>query len=231
MSRWSDHQVSANAGHGPPVAGPVGTPDLTRGEATVPVDAEELRREIRDKYREVAENPAREYHFHTGKAHAVRLGYPASLLDSLPNEACDSFAGVGNPFHWGMPQAGERVVDLGSGGGLDSFLAALSVGPSGNVIGVDMTAEMIARSRRGAERLGLDNLDFRHGLVENLPVDDGWADVVISNGVINLCPDKRRVYGEIARVLRAGGRMTIADICVERPVPESALRDIELWTG
>jgi arsenite methyltransferase len=195
------------------------------------VDLDELRREVRDKYREVAEDPGREYHFHTGRAHALRLGYPTAPLDSLPDEVCESFAGVANPFHWGVPEPGERVVDLGSGAGMDSFLAALWVGDAGQVIGVDMTPEMLERSRHGAERLGLANVEFREGFIEDLPVDDGWADRVISNGVINLCPDKLGVYREIQRVLKPGGRMTIADICIERPVPESALHDIDLWTG
>jgi ubiquinone/menaquinone biosynthesis C-methylase UbiE len=114
---------------------------------------------------------------------------------------------------------------------MDSFLAALWVGPTGRVIGVDMTPEMIERSRSMAATLGLDNVEFRHGLIEDLPVEDGWADVVISNGVTNLCPDKLGVYRQIFRVLRPGGRMTVADICLERPVPEEALRDIDLWTG
>jgi SAM-dependent methyltransferase len=196
-----------------------------------PVDADELRREVRSKYREVAVEPTADYHFHTGRAHALRLGYPASPLDKLPDEACEAFAGVANPFHWDHPRPGERVVDLGSGAGMDSFLASLWVGPDGQVVGVDMTPEMLERSRRLAARLGFANVEFREGLIEHLPVPDGWADVVISNGVINLCLDKVGVYREIHRVLKPGGRMMIADICVERPVPESALTDIDLWTG
>ncbi len=141
------------------------------------VDLEALRKEVREKYREVAEDPTAEYHFHTGRAHAVRLGYPATPLDQLPDYACEAFAGVGNPFFWGGPNPGEKVV------------------------------------------------------IEDLPIEDGWADVVISNGVINLCPDKIGVYRQIFRVLKPGGRMTVADICLERPVPEEALRDIDLWTG
>jgi SAM-dependent methyltransferase len=195
------------------------------------VDLEQLRLEVREKYREVAEDPSGDYHFHTGRAHALRLGYPISPLDQLPEEACAAFAGVANPFYWGGPQPGERVVDLGSGAGMDSFLAALWVGKDGAVIGVDMTPEMLERSRDLAARLGLANVEFREGFIEQLPIDDGWADLVISNGVINLCPDKLGVYREVNRVLKPGGRMTIADICVERPVPESALRDIDLWTG
>src|SRR6202022_81362 len=195
------------------------------------VDLDQLRKEVRDKYREVAEDPAADYHFHTGRLHALRLGYPLSPLDRLPEEACEAFAGVGNPFYWGGPKPGERVVDLGSGAGMDSLLAALWVGNEGSVIGVDMTPEMLERSRLMAGRGGLKNVEFREGLIEDLPVEDGWADVVISNGVINLCPDKIGVYRQIFRVLRPGGRMTVADICLERPVPEEALRDIDLWTG
>jgi len=195
------------------------------------VDLEQLRAEVQSKYREVAEAPTAEYHFHTGRAHALRLGYPASPLDQLPEVACEAFAGVANPFHWGTPQPGERVVDLGSGAGMDSLLAALWVGAEGCVIGVDMTTEMLERSRRIAASLAFANVEFRQGVIENAPVEDGWADVVISNGVINLCPDKLGVYSEIARMLRPGGRMMIADICIEKPVPEEALRDIDLWTG
>jgi arsenite methyltransferase len=195
------------------------------------VDVATLRAEVQAKYREVAQDPTGDYHFHTGRAHARRLGYPPSPIDQLPDEACEAFAGVANPFHWDHPQPGDQVVDLGSGAGMDSFLAALWVGAHGQVIGIDMTPEMLARSRRLADQLGLDNVEFRHGVIEDLPIEDGWADVVISNGVINLCPDKVGAYREVHRVLKPGGRMRVADICVERPVPEGALRDIDLWTG
>ena len=198
------------------------------------VDIDELRHQVKQKYRDVAADPngtKHAHHFHTGRSHAVRLGYPTHPLCDLPDEACEAFAGVGNPFYWGGPKPGERVVDLGSGAGMDSLLAALWVGPEGRVIGVDMTPEMLERSRSMAERLGLKNVEFREGLIEDLPVEDGWADAVISNGVINLCPDKIGVYRQIFRVLKPGGRMTLADICLERPVPEDALRDIDLWTG
>jgi len=195
------------------------------------VDVQRLRREVQSKYREVAENPNAPYHFHTGRAHALRLGYPVSPLDQLPEEACEAFAGVANPFHWGTPAPGERVVDLGSGAGMDSFFAALCVGKGGQVLGVDMTPEMLERSRRLARKLGYGNVEFRQGLIENAPVKDSWADVVISNGVFNLCPDKLGVYREVARILRPGGRMMVADICVEKPIPEAALHDIDLWTG
>jgi SAM-dependent methyltransferase len=195
------------------------------------VDLEQLRAEVQSKYREVAEVPTADYHFHTGRAHALRLGYAVSPLDQLPEVACEAFAGVANPFHWGTPQPGERVVDLGSGAGMDSVLAALWVGAEGRVIGVDMTTEMLERSRRIAVSLAFANVEFRQGVIESAPVEDGWADVVISNGVINLCPDKLGVYREVSRMLRPGGRMMIADICIEKPVPEEALRDIDLWTG
>jgi len=195
------------------------------------VDVDALRREVQEKYREVAADPTAEFHFHTGRAHALRMGYPESPLDQLPDEATDAFAGVANPFHWGLPKRGERVVDLGSGAGMDTFLAALAVGAEGRAIGIDMTSEMLDLSSHMATELDLQNVEFREGLIEQLPVESDWADVVISNGVINLCPDKLGVYKEIRRVLKPGGRMTIADICVEKPVPQSALKDIDLWTG
>jgi arsenite methyltransferase len=195
------------------------------------VDADVLRREVQEKYREVAADPTAEFHFHTGRAHALRMGYPESPLDQLPEKATEAFAGVANPFYWGLPRPGERVVDLGSGAGMDSFIAAHAVGPDGRVVGIDMTPEMIDLASRIALSLGLQNVEFREGLIEDLSLESAWADVVISNGVINLCPDKLGVYKEVFRVLKPGGRMTIADICVEKPVPESALKDIDLWTG
>ena len=190
------------------------------------VDLVELRHQVREKYAEVAAEPNAAYHFHTGRSHAIRLGYPSTPLDQLPDEACEAFAGVGNPFYWGGPKPGEKVVDLGSGAGMDSFLSALWVGGDESTF-----HRMKSILDVMAEKVGLENVEFREGLIEDLPVQDGWADVVISNGVINLCPDKIGVYREIFRVLRPGGRMTIADICLERPVPEEALRDIDLWTG
>ncbi len=195
------------------------------------VDAVALREQVRDKYREVAVDPAASFHFHTGRGLASRLGYEAAAVDALPDLAVESFAGVGNPFSLRRLAPSERVVDVGSGAGFDSFIAAGQVGPGGQVVGVDMTAEMLSKSRRTAEALGLAHVDFRDGLAEALPVDDGWADVVISNGVINLCADKQGVFAEILRVLRPGGRLQFADIANGRPVPAEALRDIDLWTG
>ena len=195
------------------------------------VDSESLREQVRDKYRAVASAPAGPYHFHTGRAAAARLGYDSAVVDALPDRAVESFAGVGDPFSLRRLERGERVVDVGSGAGFDSFVAAGQVGPHGAVVGVDMTAEMLEKSRETAAGLGLDNVEFREGLAEVLPVGDEWADVVISNGVINLCPDKQAVFAEIRRVLRPGGVLQFADIANGRPVPPQALRDIDLWTG
>jgi len=196
----------------------------------LPVDADALREEVKSKYRAVAVDPHGGYHFHTGRPLARRLGYDEAVVGALPDNAVEAFAGVGNPFSMGSLSAGERAVDLGSGGGFDCFIAAGQVGPEGHVVGVDMTEEMLGRSRAAAAALGLTNVEFRRGLIEDLPVADGWADVVISNGVINLCADKRRVFGEIMRVLRPGGRVQFADIANGKPIPEAATRNIDLWT-
>jgi arsenite methyltransferase len=194
-------------------------------------DVEVLREQVREKYRQVAVAPGDRYHFHTGRPLAARLGYDQAAVDALPDRAVESFAGVGNPFSLREIAAGERVVDVGSGAGFDSFVAAGFVGPSGHVVGVDMTAEMLAKARGNAAALRLDQVEFREGLAEALPVEDGWADVVISNGVINLCADKRAVFDEIRRVLRRGGWLQFADIANGRPVPAEAMRDVDLWTG
>ena len=197
----------------------------------LPVDPDALREQVRGKYRDVALDPGASFHFHTGQALASRLGYETSEVDALPDQAVESFAGVANPFSLRRLAPGEKVVDVGSGGGFDSFVAAAQVGPAGQVIGIDMTAEMLAKSRQTAQALGLGHVQFRDGLAEALPVQDAWADVVISNGVINLCADKQAVFAEIFRVLRPGGRLQFADIANGRPVPAEALRDIDLWTG
>ena len=197
----------------------------------LPVDPDALRAQVRGKYRDVAADPGASFHFHTGRGLTSRLGYEADAVDALPDRAVESFAGVGNPFSLRRLAPGEKVVDVGSGAGFDSFIAAGQVGPTGQVVGVDMTAEMLAKARQTAAALGLAHIQFREGLAEALPVEDGWADVVISNGVINLCADKQAVFAEIFRVLRPGGRLQFADIANGRPVPAEALRDIDLWTG
>ncbi|HET6729720.1 MAG TPA: methyltransferase domain-containing protein, partial [Jiangellaceae bacterium] len=198
---------------------------------TIPVDPEVLRADVREKYREVALHPDGEFHFHTGRPLAALLGYAAGVVDALPDRAVESFAGVGNPFSLRPLQAGERVVDFGSGGGFDCFVAADAVGTDGRVVGVDMTPEMLAKSRGTAEALGLGNVAFREALLEHLPVEDGWADVVISNGVINLCADKTAVFAEAYRVLRPGGVLQFADIANGKPLPDAAVSEIDLWTG
>lgn len=195
------------------------------------VDPVALREQVKSKYRDVAADPTRTFHFHTGRGLARRLGYDEDAVAALPDRAVESFAGVANPFASRLLAPGDRVVDIGSGAGFDSFLAALQVGPTGRVVGVDMTQEMLEKSAATATELGLDQVEFRAGLAESLPVEEAWADVVISNGVINLCADKRTVLSEVRRVLKPGGWLQFADIANGRPVPEDALRDIDLWTG
>ena len=197
----------------------------------VMVDPETLREQVKEKYREVAMNPRGNFHFHTGRPLAARLGYDESVIASFPESAVESFAGVANPFSLRSLSEGERVVDLGSGGGFDCFVASMQVGPKGHVVGVDMTREMLLKARGAAAEMGLNHVEFREGLIEDLPVGDGWADVVIGNGVINLCADKRRIFSEIDRVLRPGGRIQFADIAHGKPVPEEVIRNIDLWTG
>ena len=197
----------------------------------VVVDVEVLRQQVRDKYRHVALDPGGEHHFHTGRRLAALLGYDAAVVEALPDRAVESFAGVGNPFSLRSLATGDYVVDIGSGAGFDSFVAAGQVTSRGRVVGVDMTDDMLDKARGTAAELGADHVEFRSGLAEELPVDDGWADVVISNGVINLCADKRAVFDEIRRVLRPGGMLQFADIANGRPVPPEAIRDVDLWTG
>lgn len=199
--------------------------------SVVQIDVARLRSEVQAKYTEVAATPGKGFHFHVGRPLAKMLRYPEDIVASLPDAVVESFAGVGNPFSVGTLPEGATVLDVGSGGGFDSIIAARMVGPGGRVIGVDMTPAMLKKARANAELLGLTNLEFRQGLAEELPVSDHSIDVVISNGVINLCPDKARVYREIYRVLRPGGRLQIADVVVQKPVPEDAKEDIDLWTG
>jgi len=195
------------------------------------VDREALREAIAEKYAQVATNPEIGFHFHTGRPLAMRLLYPASAIDALPPATIDSFAGTGNPFLFGDLRRGEHVVDVGCGAGLDTLIAAGHVGPSGRVMAIDMTSEMRQKTTEGAAVMDLKNVDVREGFAESLPVEDGWADVVISNGVVNLCPDKRAVFREMFRVLKPGGRIQIGDILVHKEVPQSAKDDIALWSG
>jgi SAM-dependent methyltransferase len=195
------------------------------------VDRGELRWRVSEKYRDVALNPELGFHFHTGRPLTRMLGYPAELTERMPAATVDSFAGTGNPFLFGDLASGEVVVDVGCGAGLDTLIAALQVGPTGRVIAVDMTPEMRAKAETGARALGLSNVEVREGYAEQLPVADGSADVVISNGLINLCPDKPAVFREMFRVLTPGGRIQVGDILVHRAVPQSAKDDIELWSG
>src|SRR5690606_37052761 len=195
------------------------------------LDRAALRAAIRSEYAAVATDPSQGFHFHTGRGLAKRLGYPAGWVDPLPESAVESFAGVGNPFAQGHLRPGERVLDLGCGAGFDCILAAGQVGPAGSVIGVDMTPAMLEKARASAAAQGLGNLDLRQGYIENLPVERVWVDVVISNGIISLNPDKETVFAEVMRVLKPGGRSQIADIVVTRPIPEAARKEIDLWTG
>jgi SAM-dependent methyltransferase len=198
---------------------------------TVTLDLDQLRSAIQDEYTEVASCPWKGFHFHTGRFLADRLGYPAERVESLPDPVVESFAGVGNPFSWGDLAPGDQVVDLGSGAGFDALLAAQMVGENGRVIGIYMTAAMLSKAYANAQLLDQPNIEFREGLLEALPVESESVDVVISNGVINLCPDKATVLGEAYRVLKPGGRMQIADIIVGKAVPDGAKQDIALWTG
>lgn len=200
-------------------------------EQQLPVDPAELREEVKNKYREVAAEPSQDYHFHTGRGLTERLGYDQSRVRDLPDRAVESFAGVANPFVFRALEAGEKVVDAGSGAGFDCFVAAGQVGNTGQVIGVDMLSEMVEKSSETARLMDLDNVEFREGLLENLPVEDEWADVVISNGVFNLCASKEQVFGEVWRVLRPGGWLQFGDIANGKPVPDAAISDIDLWTA
>ena len=204
---------------------------MTQQVLAAKVDREELRGQIEEKYRDVALEPEKGFHFHTGRPLAKMLGYPDTEVDRLPASAIESFAGTGNPFSMGALAAGETVLDIGCGAGFDTLLAAMQVGSHGRVIAVDMTEPMLEKAGDGAAALGLDNVDMRQGFAEELPVADASIDVVISNGVINLCPDKMVVMKEVHRVLKPDGRFQIADIVVHTEVPQDAKDDIDLWSG
>lgn len=195
------------------------------------LDTGDLERRVKEMYREVAEEPFKEFHFETGRTLAERLGYPPGELDAIPREAADSFAGVGYYFDLARIQPGETVVDLGSGSGMDSFIAARQVGESGRVVGIDMTEAQLAKARRLAAERGFANVEFVEAHIEELPLEDGSTDVVISNGVVNLAPDKSKVFAEAARVLRPGGRLALADIVTSTQLPTSVTCDASLWAA
>lgn len=198
---------------------------------TPQLDTEALRTSIRTEYAAVATDPERGFHFHTGRTLATLLGYGDELLAGIPADVTASMAGTGNPFALGPLAVGEHVVDCGSGAGVDSLIAGRLVAPSGSVIGIDMTPAMLEKARAAAAAADAANVEFRDGYLEALPVDDEWADVVISNGVLNLVPDKEAALGEMHRVLRPGGRLQLVDIVLARAVPEESKRDVSLWTG
>jgi len=195
------------------------------------LDVQQLRVAIQEEYTAVATHPEQGFHFHTGRPLARLLGYADEWLDGIPERSIASFAGTGNPFSMGTLEPGERVVDIGCGAGIDSLIASRMVGTNGKVIGVEMTPAMLERARTSAKELGSENVDFRSGYAEALPVEDGWADVVISNGVLNLFPDKLTGLQEMARVLKPTGRIQIGDISVQKALGENSKRNIDLWKG
>jgi SAM-dependent methyltransferase len=199
--------------------------------STGQLDTGELEDRVKRMYEEVALEPEREFHFETGRPLAERLGYPAADLDSIPAAAIDSFAGVGYFLDLAAIPPGESVLDLGSGSGMDSFLAALAVGPAGRVVGVDMTEQQLAKASRLAREGGIPNVEFRQGYIEQPPVDDGAFDCVISNGVITLSPDKPAVFAAAACALRPGGRLALADIVSAEQLPEGVTCDASLWAA
>jgi arsenite methyltransferase len=199
--------------------------------AKLNLNLDELREAIRDEYAEVALHPEKGFHFHTGRPLSRLLGYQDEWLEGIPEPSVESFAGTGNPFSLGELRPGDHVVDIGCGAGIDSLIAARMVSPTGRVIGVDMTPAMLEKAHHAAQEAGVSNVAFRHGYGESLPVEDAWADVVISNGVLNLMPDKTAALNEMGRVLKPGGRLQIGDILVQKAVPVSAKNKIDLWTG
>lgn len=195
------------------------------------LDVQALENKVKDMYRLVAQEPEGDFHFELGRDLALRLGYDAAQLGRVPSQAVDSFAGVGHFFDLADLKHGERVVDLGSGSGMDAFYAAGLVGPAGRVIGIDFTAEQLAKARRLADDTGTSQVEFREGRIEELPLPDADVDCVMSNGVINLVPDKPGVFAEAARVLKPGGRLSIADIVTEEPLTEAIVCNVDLWAS
>jgi arsenite methyltransferase len=195
------------------------------------IDVADLRERIREMYREVAERPDGDFHFETGRVVAERLGYPAEWLDAVPADAVASFAGVGHFLDLAAIERGDTILDLGSGSGTDAFIAAHLTGPTGRVMGVDMTDAQLAKARRLRDARGLRNVVFVEGLIEDPPAEPGRIDVVISNGVINLAPDKDAVFAAVARALRPGGRLAIADIVSARELIERTRRNVSLWAA
>lgn len=196
----------------------------------VDIDVQLLKSEIRKTYASVSERPEKDFVFPTGRAWAEDLDYPEEL-SAVPDSAVESFAGVANPFSLGRLAPGEDVLDIGCGAGTDTLVAAQMVAPAGQVIGIDMTPEMLSRARAAAAEMGSGNVGFVEGDVEKLPFPAESFDVAISNGVIDLIPDKDAVFSEIFRVLRPGGRLQLADVTIQQPVSEEGRRDIDLWTG
>lgn len=199
--------------------------------STTTLDVQQLETKVKQMYRAVAEEPQAGFHFELGRDLATRLGYDPDRLAAVPSGAVDSFAGVGYFFDLASLREGQSVVDLGSGAGLDAFYAAGFVGATGRVLGVDFTPEQLDKARRLAADAGLAQVDFRDGRIEALPLADASADCVISNGVINLCPDKAVVFAEAARVLRPGGRLAIADIVTDEPLTEAIVCNADLWAS
>jgi arsenite methyltransferase len=197
----------------------------------VPVDVDVLRHEIQKTYTDVSTDQDQEFIFPTGRVWAQELGYPEPELSRIPDGTAASFAGVANPFALGDLEPGQTVLDLGCGAGTDLLVAAQMVGPQGHVIGVDMTASMLDRARQSATEMGLANVELKEALIETLPLADASVDVVISNGVIDLVPDKEAVFAELDRVLRPGGRLQVADVVIHTEVAEDARARIDLWTG
>lgn len=204
---------------------------LPQADASSLVDTKQLEAEVKDMYRNVAREEESELHFEIGRGLALRLGYPPDLLDAIPAEALDSFAGVGYHFDLAALQAGEEVLDLGSGSGTDVFIAAVQVGEEGRAVGVDFTDEQVRKASRLRDREGLRGVEFSEAHIDQVPFEDRTFDVVVSNGVINLLPVKSRVFHEAVRVLRPGGRLAVADIVSGRPLKERTRRDVELWAA